>query len=185
LLATAVATAHPEDVDGLIATGISHGFDHGMPSLLLEIATHPANSENRFSGLDSGYLTTQPGNRAQHFYHEPAADPAVIAVDESTKETLTAGEIGTYPPTLVTSEPVTAPVLAVLGDHDGLSCRIIVCSSPVSPWNAERLLYPAAASFEQVTVPDTGHDINLHPNAHLFFDRAAEWVSAVDASSTP
>jgi pimeloyl-ACP methyl ester carboxylesterase len=185
LLATAVATAHPDDVDGLIATGISHGFDHGMPSLLLEIATTPANSEGRFRELDSGYLTTRPGHRAQHFYHRPAADPDVIALDEATKETMTLGEIGTYPPTLVTSVPVTAPVLAVLGEHDGLSCRIVACSSLLSLWNRERLLYPAAASFGQVTVPDTGHDINLHPNAHIFFDRAAEWVAAVDAGTTP
>jgi pimeloyl-ACP methyl ester carboxylesterase len=184
LLVTAVATAHPEDVDGLIATGISHGFDAGMPSLLLEIATHPANSEGgRFSGLDSGYLTTLPGNRTRHFYHEPAADPAVIALDEATKETLSIGEIGTDAPSLVTSLGVQAPVLAALGEHDGLSCNVIVCSAPLSPWNQERLLYPNAASFQQLTVPDSAHDINLHPNAHVFYNRAAEWVSTVVAGT--
>jgi len=186
LLATAVATAHPDQVDGLIATGISHGFDHGMPSLLLEITTHPARLDGeRFSTLDSGYLTTQPGNRAQHFYYQPAADPAVIALDEATKQTMTLGEVSTDAPTLITSLTVRAPVLAVLGEHDGLSCRIIICSSPASLWNTERLLYPAAASFEQLTVPDSGHDLNLHPNAHIWFDRAAAWVSALDAGTTP
>lgn len=186
LLSTAVATAHPEDVDGLIATGIAHGFDAGMPSLLLEIATHPANREGgRFDRLDSGYLTTRPGNRAAHFYHEPAADAEVIALDEATKETMSIGEIASDAPSLVTSAAVRAPVLAVLGDHDGLSCNVIICSSPASAWNVERLVYPAAASFEQLTVTDTGHDINLHPNAHVFYSRAAAWVSALAARSTP
>jgi pimeloyl-ACP methyl ester carboxylesterase len=186
LLSTAVAATYPEDVDGLIATGISHGFDTGMPRLLLEIATHPANREKgRFSGLDSGYLTTRPGNRATHFYHEPSADPEVIALDEATKQTMSIGEISTDAPSLVTSLAVQAPVLAVLGDHDALSCNVITCSSPASPWNLEGLLYVSAASFQQLTVLDSGHDINLHPNAHVFYSRAAEWVSTVVAGTTP
>ena len=61
---------------------------------------YPAAADPRFgplSGLDPGYLTTQPGTRYHAFYEPAQVDPAVVAYDEMTKGTVTSAELQTYP----------------------------------------------------------------------------------------
>lgn len=179
VISQAVAGQYPADADGLIVTGMARALDPvGTLQLFLTLA-HPARTEGgRFADLDLGYLTTKPGQRSV-FYHQPTADAAVISTDEATKETITAGEIATGQLSLISTLTLRVPVLTVMGDRDGLFCTLVACSSPLSPWNAERLSYPLVPSFTQLTVPNTGHNINLHPNGDIFFDKAASWTQQV------
>lgn len=82
------ATYH--DVDGLVVTGFLHTYGPGIAVLLANL--YPSALDPRFAtlGLDLGYLTTKPGTRGPTFYYLPNADPAVIALDEQTKELGTA-----------------------------------------------------------------------------------------------
>jgi pimeloyl-ACP methyl ester carboxylesterase len=176
LVTFAAVGSDPDLVDGVIATGVSRGPD--LPGLLEILVTfsQPAWLQGgRFAGLDPGYLTTIPGQRGD-FYYRPAVDPEVVAVDEATKDVQAATDLGTIGLPLLSTVNFRKPVLNVMGDNDLVFCQLIPCSSPLSPWNAERLLYPQVSSYDSLVVPETGHNINLHPNAHLFFDKAVEWT---------
>ncbi|WP_433286958.1 alpha/beta hydrolase [Pseudonocardia sp. CA-142604] len=176
LVTYAAVGSEPNLVDGVIATGVSRGPD--LPGLLeiLVTFTHPARLEGgRFAGMDPGYLTTVPGQRGD-FYHRPAIDPQVVVVDEATKDVQSATDLGTIALPLLSTLNFRKPVLNVMGDDDLVFCQLIPCSSPLSPWNAERLLFPQVPSYDSQIVPSTGHNINLHPNAHLFFEKAIEWT---------
>lgn len=168
-----VANAYPADVDALIPTGMARGIDPAGAVQVMQALLHPAALDGgRFADLDPGYLTTRPGQRG--VFYSGSADPAVIAHDETTKETVTSGEFATAISTFLTLG--RHPIFTVMGEFDGLFCTIVACSSMLSPWRLERLAFPNARSFESLTVPNTGHDINLHPNGRLFFDAAAEYT---------
>lgn len=176
LVTYAAVGSHPDLVDGAIVTGVSRGPD--LPGLLEILVTfsYPAQLEGgRFAGLDPGYLTTIPGQRGD-FYYRPAVDPQVVAVDEATKDVQSATDLGTIALPLLSTLNFRKPVLNVMGDNDLVFCQLIPCSSPLSPWNAEPLLFPQVPSYADLIVPETGHNINLHPNAHIFFDKAIEWT---------
>jgi pimeloyl-ACP methyl ester carboxylesterase len=178
LVTYAAVGSDPDLVDGVIATGVSRGPD--LPGLLEILATfsHPAWREGgRFAGLDPGYLTTVPGQRGD-FYHGPSVDPQVVAVDEATKDVQSATDLATIALPLLSTLSFRKPVLNVMGDNDLVFCQLVPCSSPLSPWSAERLLFPHVPSYDSLVVRETGHNINLHPNAHVFFEKAIEWTRA-------
>ncbi|NUS73844.1 MAG: alpha/beta hydrolase [Corynebacteriales bacterium] len=180
LISYGLIGADPNAIDGLISTGVSRGPDPlGLIRILITFS-HPAaaGEGGRFTGLDPGYLTTIPGRRAD-FYYTPAADPNVIAVDEATKEPQSLTDLGTVALPLLNTLNFRGPVLNVMGDRDLVFCQLIPCSSPLSLWNAEPALFPQASSYDSLVVPETGHDINLHPKAHLFFDRAISWTKKI------
>jgi pimeloyl-ACP methyl ester carboxylesterase len=161
-------------VDG----GILSGFLHAIPGLNNFLgAIYPAQSDPRFSslGLPAGYLTTIPGGRGPLFYHAPRAEADVIALDEATKETLTTGEASDFPALLgstAISQAVGVPVLAVIGQYDGLFCTAPTCAEAAN----EAAFYSPAAQLELHVIPDIGHDLNLHTNAASWFAIAREWA---------
>lgn len=114
---TELEASRYQDVDGVIATGIAHRLN--PPGLVSLFSTFtPAATEARFSrqGLDPGYLTTREGTRGGAFYHDPNADPAIIAEDDATRETVTATELGSIAAPFVVpgvGAPVTVPACAI------------------------------------------------------------------------
>jgi len=167
--------AHYGDADGLILSGFLHAFGPGfaqIPSIL-----YPAQNDPRFASanLPDGYFTTLPGSRPA-FYYTPLADANVISLDEATKETISLGEINTFPPLVpspVDAQSIHVPVLIVIGGNDNVFCTPPQCAEA----QAEAALYPADANVEVRVVPGSGHDLNLHYTAPAFFVIAAEWSS--------
>src|SRR5262249_22185446 len=110
------------DANGIILSGFLHAFGPGfaqVPSIL-----YPAQMDPRFANrnIPDGYLTTLTGSRPL-FYFTPLADPDVIALDESTKETITLGEINTFPPLVVPpsdAQSIHVPVLIAIGSNDNV-----------------------------------------------------------------
>lgn len=170
------ATYH--DVDGVVVTGLLHSYGTGLPALLLNL--YPATLDPRFasSGLDLGYLTTRPGVRGATFYHLAGADPAVIALDEETKELATAGELAEFAlvNTVMVSLQVDAPVLTVVGRHDTIFCGLGPCGDLLSGTTLEPAAYGPAAELEIVVVPQAGHDLNLHRNAPTTYAAIRGWL---------
>lgn len=170
------ATYH--DADGLVVTGFLHGYGAGFAALLLSL--YPAALDPRFAGLglDLGYMTTQPGTRGSRFYHLLNADPAVIALDEQTKEVGAAGEIVPFPlvNTALTSLQVDVPVLSVVGRNDAIFCGLGACGDLLSATTLEPLAYGPAAELELVVVPKAGHDLNLHKNAPTTYAAILDWL---------
>ena len=160
------------DVDGIVLTGVSHT----VTPALNDVSFYPANLDPQFAGqgLGDGYLTTVPGTRGI-FYYLPSTDPAVLALDEATKQTVTIGELGTAVPALSLSSAVHVPVLVVVGDFDGAFCNPPSCSASGS-LNAEAAFFPADACLETAVIAGAGHDLNLHIQAPQTYDVVLGWM---------
>jgi pimeloyl-ACP methyl ester carboxylesterase len=165
------------DVDGLVLTAISH--DQNPPAAPLTMTlSWPAELDPKFAGagIPPGYLTTIPGARAELFYHLPGADPAIIPVDEQTKDTLPIGMLFDQFTTYGLTQNIHVPVLNVVGDFDTLACQLPSCTASGSIAN-EGSFYPTDACYTQLIVPDTGHATNLHRNAPSWFATAQQWIA--------
>jgi pimeloyl-ACP methyl ester carboxylesterase len=184
VIAYGVGNRYPAQVDGVIITGLQHEFD---PAFMREFwgQLHPANEEGgRFAGLDSGYLTSRPGQR-HLYYRSEATDPDVIAFDEATKETFTMPDARTFPPVMAESKGIRAPVLDVIGEYDRWFCAGQPCSGPNSTASRSRGSYADQICFEQFVIPGAGHDVNVHHESHRWFAVAAEWTNRVVAAGGP
>jgi pimeloyl-ACP methyl ester carboxylesterase len=173
-----------DDADHVVLTGLTHG--HGLGFLTLPTAIYAAVLDPQFAGmlslLDGGYLTTLPGKRGGLFY-SASADPSVIAYDEAHKDVMTGSQTAqaitalTIPPGLNLSNQITAPVLMVDGQEDAPFCNVDVsCASDAVLQAREAPYFTGATSFTARTIPNTGHDLPLHPSAELSFDVINEWL---------
>lgn len=169
------------DVDGVVLTGVSHSVTPALNEVFAVL--YPANLDPRFAGrnIPEGYLTTLPGERTV-FYHLPAADPLVIAIDEQTKETVTFAELDTAFPALALSGDVHVPVLVVVGQFDRAFCDDACAATGTLA--SEPGFYPADACAEAVVIPNAGHDLNLEVQAPLAYDTVLEWMDRRVGSST-
>jgi pimeloyl-ACP methyl ester carboxylesterase len=178
------------DIDGLIATGNTHRVSLQTGLLDIGVRLYPASMDPHFagSGLDPGYVTTRPGDRGV-FYEAADADPAVIAQDEATKDTLTLAEFATYQVETYNGDSarIDVPVLLAVGRYDKLMCRSDAtdCSSASSLLAQEAPYYSTRACLQSFVLPGAGHDINLHRNAPDFFAVAARWSDRWVGSSAP
>jgi pimeloyl-ACP methyl ester carboxylesterase len=175
-----------QDVDHVVVTGLTHG--HGLGFLTLPTAIYTALLDPQFTGmitlLDGGYLTTLPGKRAGLFY-SPSADPAVIAYDEAHKDVMTGSQTAeaivelTLPAGLNVSNQIAAPVLMVVGQQDAPFCGVDVsCVSDATLRAHEAPYFTGAQSFTVNVIPNTGHDLPLHPSAGQSFDMISDWLVA-------
>lgn len=170
-----------KDVDRLVVTGLVHAQGVGVTGALTSF--YPAALDPQFAGLlDPGYLTTTPGSRS--LFYNAAADPQVIAYDEAHKDVLSSMQLAQSfpftltPPILNVTSQITAPVLAVIGDEDALSCGLLLdCKNPAAVMANEAPYYPHAASLTTQIVANTGHDIALHPSAGQSFATINQWIS--------
>ena len=188
-LGSVVVTAEAgsyNDEDHVVLTGLTHGQGIGFLTLPADIYT--ALLDPQFSGmitlLDGGYLTTLPGRRAPLFY-SASADPAVVAYDEAHKDVMTASQASeaiaslVVPAGLNISNQITVPVLLVDGQEDAAFCNVDVsCASDAVLQSEEAPYFTGAASFTARTIPNTGHDLPLHPSAAVSFAVINDWLEA-------
>jgi pimeloyl-ACP methyl ester carboxylesterase len=170
------------DVSRLVVTGFLHTPNLGnayAPLFGYPAALHPAFAGE---GLDLSYLTTFPGARG--IFYSETADPAVISYDQQHPDTITSTELSTsltqlaLAPPLNPSDQVTVPVLIVVGQQDALLCSgpLPDCDDPGSVRALESPYYASAPSLTVDTVPDTGHDVALHPSAGQSFETINDWI---------
>jgi pimeloyl-ACP methyl ester carboxylesterase len=161
-----------QDVDGLLMTGFSHA-DASAAEFAFFGALHPAALEARFSALDAGYYTTVPGSRPALFFSS-LVTPALLSFDEAHKSVVTAGE---FLPTAEgdPSGQVRAPVLVVAGAKDPFGCGTAGCTTGEALAQQERSAFTSAPSVDGFVVPGTGHALNFHETAPLFFAVANGW----------
>lgn len=163
------------DVDGVILSGYAHNIGPGQAAIQAQV--YPAALDPKFasSGLAPEYLTTLPGVRGAAFYNLSFADPAVIALDEVLKQTATLGEILDLPASLSATLGLSVPTLVINGEQDSLYCEAPSCTATQSLAD-EADFYPPEACAQIVTLPNTGHDLNLQRNAPLWFGIASLWA---------
>ena len=167
------------DVSGLVLSGSIHNdadpavFDSFLSALV------PAQQVRRFANLPDGYFTTAPGNR-NFFYYLPGAEPAVIAFDDATRETLTFSEFDGDD----MSAAIHVPIFASVGEFDGLNGCVSSCGQPGSPLPpadglaAEGAYFLNAPSFDVYAQPRSGHDQNLHVTAPDFYAAVRAWMAS-------
>ncbi len=186
-MAAVAEAAKFSDINRVVATGFMHSPSFNL-ILTLGTGLSPAALDPQFAnaGLDPGYLTTVPGQREKAFYAS-SADPAVVAYDEAHKDIVSgvaaAGAVNQIllPPLLNASRNVTVPVLTVAGDQDILCGPPIIgvdCSSDATLKNFEQRYYPHAASYDAHIVPNTGHNLTLHPSADASFGIINDWIES-------
>ena len=186
-----IEAARYHDVDAVIITGALHALNPGLPALA-QSDLYPAADDPKFagSGLDPGYLTTVPGTREALFYDAATADPAVVALDETDKDTGTLGELGgllsivSEPPAQQPSAQITVPVLVVVGADDNVFCTGVTaynCASAASVRSYEAQYYQPAARLKVVVIPGTGHDLALSTTAPLTDAAMIAWSLSVIA----
>lgn len=176
-----------QDATRVVVTGLTHVPNNGLGLAETLASLYPAALDPEFAGqgLDIGYLTTEPGTRGPVFYSS-SADPAVIAFDEAHKNILSSATAATFPTNygvlapLNASDSITVPVLVILGQQDVIFCTspgAFNCASDSSLAAAEAPYYVSTPSLTAELVPDTGHDIALHPSANTSFSMINSWIN--------
>jgi pimeloyl-ACP methyl ester carboxylesterase len=175
---------YPQDFDAVILTGYGETVSPNVAKLNALYMT-AANYLPRFSTLDPIYQTHKPDTRGlSGLYYTPLADPAVIAADQNTEDTVTRTEIISRPQgNGVQTAALKVPVLLVDGQFDSHYCLdnnlgppdhvAAMCASSSAFWNAEKANYPNAC-FSAALV-QSGHDINLHTTAQQSFGLLLAW----------
>lgn len=129
-------------------------------------------------GPDPGYLRTIPGSKDDLFYRTSSANPAVIAQDEATTDTLTDGEVQQavsltlMPAAQSPTQQILVPVLVLMGEFDNLVCGPpdgITCTK-ANVLALELPYFTNSPRVEAITVSGNGHSM-LHFNAP-----AANWA---------
>ncbi|OJH41204.1 alpha/beta hydrolase [Cystobacter ferrugineus] len=173
-----------QDVDAVILSGASHTpVPSGVENF--ERSLHPAEVDPILSGrgYDSAYLTTMPGMREAVFYLPSRADPAVIALDERTKSTITLAEFSALPAIIARPLDIRVPVLLVNGTEDMIFCGPTpsgICSDAQTLLAAEApWLGPRVPCVEARVLPGEGHMLNLIPEAPRWFAVAQEWATRI------
>ncbi|HEX7303219.1 alpha/beta hydrolase [Lentzea sp.] len=157
------------DVDGVLITGMTHQWDYvrAVPALTNLI---PALLDPKLSlrGLDVGYLTTAPGTRYTMFHAPGPNVSAVISLDESTKDVVSAGEFVTTALmsnlVLPASAAITVPVMTIQTSADyfcGTPPLGADCSSAQALVQSERPFYPLAPRLDGFVVNGYGHVFNF------------------------
>lgn len=174
-----------KDFNKIVVTGALHlpAISTNAPNFATSL--YPAALDPVFSssGYDLTYLTSLPDRRGSTFYDPVTADPAVIAYDEAHKDVATTGELLSSiteletPAVLNTTRDITASVLVVMGQTDNIFCNFTVdCSQASSVAAAEQPYYASAAHFEALTIPQTAHNLTLHPSAGQSFAAINAWI---------
>ncbi len=170
----------PGEADGVILSGFLHDLNFEFVNAALASAIYPATFDPKFAGQFPAfdYLTTVPGTRGV-FLYEPNVQPALMAVDESLKQTTTAGELNTG--LAIAFDPISfqveGPVQVVIGEFDDLFCgNLVDCSDPAAVQSYEEGWYGPSACLETAVIGDSGHGLNLQTNAGSAFAKMLHWA---------
>lgn len=185
------AAAYPNDFDAIILTGYGQQVSPTvaqMNALYFEPANNPDLPQFTSLNLDPGYKTNKPDTRGLGgLYYLPLADPAVVAQDQATEDTVTQTEITSRPQGgAVQTTALKMPVLLADGQDDSHYCLDNAIGAPthVSPNCA------TPQAFQQFMAPNypnacfassllnSGHDVNLHITAQQSFHTLLEWSYA-------
>lgn len=173
------------DVSGVISTGwLTAGSLAGHLRVRNSYDTSAA-QDVKFAGLalPAGYVTTRPGTRGADFYNTGYASAAVIAEDESLKQTVSAGELATVaiPVPRASTRQIRVPVLIAIGQDDALNCdnsvAALSCATSADVLAREGGNYSPQACLQAFVLPRAGHSIDLHPDAPEWFAAATKWVA--------
>jgi pimeloyl-ACP methyl ester carboxylesterase len=183
-------TAKHNDADMVIGTGYGNRFkaDAGVALFagLQPASTVPVTANEPWA-VDPGYLQPRPGSRGAPLYNVPNTDPGVQATDERLANSVTAEELGLFSIREYdgTAKNITIPTFLINGEKDVIFCgpNEIACTTSGTKDDGPEALEEKAKALQQyeapgfgpqaclraASIPDMGHDTNLHLNAQQTF----------------
>jgi pimeloyl-ACP methyl ester carboxylesterase len=173
-----VASTYRDDVDAFLVTGWLHTSGLGTPFVLGTLVPAQLDPVTSVYHAPLGYMTLLAGTRGS-LYNTALADPGVLAHDEATKDTITAGELDSIGPALISlqTRAIDVPVLLVVGGEDALFCGVLVsCNDASSVIAYSRPFYSGAPLLDAYVAPGSGHNLNLHTNAPATFTAMLDWI---------
>lgn len=179
--------AWPHDTDAAVFTGSGHTVSAATSALSHTGFAPAASLSARFAMLDAGYETsTTLTVRAQLLYRPADADPAVIAFDQSTRDTLSLPELTTRPPDLSgLTRGLAVPTLLIDGQDDAHYCdgaqqpaetNLDDCATGAALYASERGNYERCLAT--AVVPGSGHDLQTEFGAPVAARLILNWVRA-------
>jgi pimeloyl-ACP methyl ester carboxylesterase len=181
--AAATATDPSMSPDYLVLADFLNSIN--VPGITQVAATLiPAAQDSKFAaaGLPDGYLTTQDGTRGTTFYNLAVADPAIVTLDESLKQTGTSYERTTLADarSSATTHAVHVPTLITVGQVDAFYCNAstgLPCTDSATVLTREAPNYSARACVKTWVVINGGHSTNLHYKARDFYNTVNSWLN--------
>ncbi len=144
----------------------------------------PAAQDPKFAtaGLPDGYLTTTAGTRGTSFYNLNVADPAMVSLDESLKQTGSTYERTTLADarTSAVTHGVHVPTLITVGQDDAFYCDAgagLPCTDSATVLAREAPNFSATACLKAWVVIDGGHSTNLTYKARDFYNTVSSWLN--------
>ncbi|KAF2718028.1 alpha/beta-hydrolase [Polychaeton citri CBS 116435] len=181
IITQAVTSQHPSALDAAVLTGFTTNSS-GVATFILSInlALASVNQPYRYSTLADSYLVAASIESSQlGFFRAPTFDPAILAISEATKGTVTYGEFFTQTIPTAPAANFTGPVAVVIGGND-----LPFCSGNCSyPTNQAAALKPALYAnlpeekFATYLAPATGHGLNLHYSAVAAYTFVHEFLN--------
>lgn len=169
------------DVDGVVVSGLLH--DGALPVEAFSELLYPASFDPKFASASDieNYFTYKPG-AGSFFFNTQFADPAVVAVDEQLKGSVSLGDLNTFFLPLLPgfTNQVDVPVLLAVGENDKAYCdatKNLPCGNADQILAREATHYAPEACLEAKVVHVAAHNLNLHPNARAFFDESSDWIA--------
>ncbi|WP_101759038.1 alpha/beta hydrolase [Oceanicoccus sp. KOV_DT_Chl] len=183
VIALAHAIKRPRQIDGLVLTGFLHNSNPEFNQIMRQ-STGLAMFSEGFAGkiIDPLYMLSNNGMREQVFYYTGNYDPAVAAVDELNRQTLTVTEILSMLKYFGDrSTQLKLPVLIVVGEKDFVVCGgALPCENPSYVANYEKQFFHPQSDVTTMLVKNTGHNINLHFSAPESFTQILTWMDGLD-----
>lgn len=173
----ALTLSYPADLDAAVLTGFSTSMT-GLPTFITSLdLTIASQNDLRFLGLGNGYLVANnyAGNQFA-FLRYPNFPASNLAIAESTKQTVTLGELFTL--SAVTGMTnYTGAVDVVDGTNDWPFCQGN-CTYPTDQAAAAKSLYPATSNFTSYLAAGAGHGLNLHYSATAAYNQIQAFVAS-------
>ena len=173
-----VTAEYPKDFDAVVLTGFSADNTGVFVAFAgLDLTPAAQNQPYRFSGLSNGYLTTTGIQGTEFFFFRAGQfDPALLDLTETTKQTLSLGELFTIANPSV-SPNFTGPVDIVCGENDLPNCH----GNCLAPYNkltaAISGMFPAAGNgSDWYIAPGTGHAVNYHYTAAGAYEHIHDFI---------
>jgi pimeloyl-ACP methyl ester carboxylesterase len=179
LLSIGQTSFYPADLDGVVLTGVSINSTGLVPFLSsLNLAIASENCPSRFGHLNNGYLVADSSISNQlAFLRFPNYPLENLDIAETTKQTVTFGELFTQTVAAQPAPKFTGPVDVVNGYYDLPFCDGD-CAYPSSQAAQVLLLYPnAAKSSTTYLAPGSGHGLNLHYIAQTAYEQIGGFLA--------
>lgn len=179
LLSIGQTSFSPADLDGVVLTGVSINTTGLVPFLSsLNLAIASENCPSRFGHLNNGFLVADSSISNQlAFFRFPNYPPENLVIVETTKQTITFGELFTQTVAAQQAPRFTGPVDVVNGYYDLPFCDGD-CAYPSNQAAQVLLLYPnRAPSSTAYLAPGSGHGLNLHYIAQTAYEQIGGFLA--------